>query len=147
MQPAKVLFVLADGAHARLVARHEAGGRFSTLLEMNGEQELAQLRAELRASPAVANRQSGTPQRHSLAQEDFARAGKEAFVRKVAAKAADVARQRGFEHVFVAAPPRLVGPLASYMAEYGPVAGTLGRDLTKIPDAELSPWLENQFFA
>jgi len=144
----KTLFVLADGARARLVERSQATGDFVTFAEIDARDRLRTLRTELRASPAVRNRQSGTPERHGLSgRTDYFRQAKEDFIEEVAARAAQVARVRGFQDVVVAAPARLIEPLRKGLARTAHIRGSLERDLTKAPDAALPKWLDQLFIA
>ena len=133
---ATTLFVLADGARARLVERTPAG-RFATFAEVDGRNRLEQLR---RAQ--LANRQSGTPVRHSLGRSDYVRRAKAAFVEAVADEAVRALATRGFEAVVLAAPARLIGPLRERLAERAQVSVAISRDLTKSPDRELPRWLD-----
>ena len=137
----KILFVLADGARARFVERSTKSGDFVTIDELDGREELRQLRRELRASPPARTHDSTTPRRHSVGREDYFRQAKEAFTARVAEMAGTVVRRQGLEEVFLAAPARLIGPLRHQLAELVTVAGTLERDLTKTPDKALSEWL------
>jgi len=143
----KTLYVLADGARARLVERSPQTGHFVTFVEIDARERLDQLRRELRASPAVRNRQSGTSQRHTVGREDFFRQSKEAFIAEVVDRAVDVARERDFQSIFVAAPARLIGPIRERIAGRATLAGVLERDLTKSPDAALPKWLDHVFSA
>lgn len=143
MRNPKTLFLLADGARARLVERSSASGDFVTIDEIDGRGRLQVLRAELRASPPARSFAKGTPHRHSVGREDFFRQAKEAFVEEVAGRAAEVCRTRGFADIFVAAPPRLIGPLKESVAAKAKVSGALERDLTKSPDATLPKWLDH----
>lgn len=139
---ANTLFVLADGARARLVRRTPAGG-FATFAEVDGRNRLAQLRRELRASPPPANRQSGTPVRHSLGRSDYVRRAKAAFVESVADEAVQALATRGFDAIVLAAPARLIGPLRERLGERTQISVAISRDLTKSPDRELPRWLDH----
>lgn len=143
MRNSKTLFLLADGARARLVERSPETGDFVTFEEIDARRSLEQLRSELRASPAAANFQSGTPQRHQVTAGDRTRLAKEAFVAEVADHAAKICEKRGFEHVVVAAPARLPGPLKAGLTGRTHLAAALERDLTKAPDAALPRWLDH----
>lgn len=136
------LFVLADGARARLVRRTPAG-HFATFAEVDAREGLRRLRRELRASPPPANLQSGAPIRHTVGQSDYVRQAKEQFVETVADEALRAVQARGFDRVVLAAPARLIGPLRERLGDHAQVAGSLNRDLTKSPDAELPRWLDH----
>lgn len=138
-----ILFLITDGARARLVERSGRTGDFVTFFEVDRRDRLDVLRSELRASAPGRSVQSGTPERHSVGREVAFRQAKEAFVEEMADRAADACRERGFQAVFAAAPARLIGPLRHRLAGRAEVAGTLEKDLTKTPDAALGKWLNH----
>lgn len=141
MRPPRILFLLTDGARARLVERSPQTGDFVTLSEVDRRDRLETLRAELRASAPGRSLQSGAPERHAIGREGAFRQAKEAFAEDMADHAAEVCRQGDFEAVFIAAPARLIGPLRRRLARQATVAGALQKDLTKAPVAELGRWL------
>ena len=143
----RVLFVLADGARARFVEQSAKSGDFVTLDEIDGREDLRQLRRELRASHPVRTHDSTTPRSHAVGREDYFRQAKETFTARVAEMAGAFLRERGFDEVFVAAPARLIGPLRDQLSEQVSVVGTLERDLTKTPDKALSRWLASALSA
>lgn len=144
MQHLNMLYVLADGAHARLVERSRETGDFVTFAEIDGQGRLKGLRRELRANSPFASQQSGTPQRHDTHGADYERQAKEAFVQEVADRAAEIARNKGYQGVFVAAPARLLEPMRARLAHHkAHILGSLDRDLTKAPDATLPKWLDH----
>lgn len=143
MPKPKTLFVLADGARARLVERSHETGDFVTFAEIDGRPRLSGLRTELRKGHAAISQQSATPQRHAAVRVDFVREAKDAFVKEVADRAADIAKAKGFQSVFVAAPARLIGPLSERLGRQTRISGALGRDLTKAPDSALPKWLDH----
>lgn len=143
MHNSKTLFLLADGARARLVEQSAETGDFVTISEIDARDRLRVLRTELRASLPDRVLQSGTPERHAVGREDFLRQAKEAFIKEVADRAASVCRDRGFQAIFVAAPARLIGPLRRHIATQAKVVGALEKDLTKAPDERLGTWLSH----
>lgn len=143
MPHTKTLFLLADGARARLVERSRANGDFVTIEEFDGRRRLEGLRAELKASrPAMASTPHSS-HADAVGEDDFTRQAKEDFVAEIADHAVEVCRKQGFMEIFVAAPPRLVGALRDRVAAHANLAGSLGRDLTKAPDATLPKWLDH----
>jgi protein required for attachment to host cells len=141
-----ILFVLTDGGRARLVERAAGNGAYSTIEEIDGTGRLKTLRKELRASPPARSFSSASPRRAAVGPEDYFRPAKEAFVREIAERAAEVCRRRQFEGVVVAAPSRLLGELKRGVEAHAPVAASLGKDLTKAPDHELGAWLDDLAF-
>jgi protein required for attachment to host cells len=142
----KLLFVLSDGGRARLVERAASDGAYSTIEEIDGTGRLATLRKDLRASPPGRSFSSASPRRAAVGPEDYLRPTKEAFVREVAERAAEVCRSRKFKGVVVAAPSRLLAELRRGVEEHAPVAASLCKDLTKAPDHELGAWLDDLAF-
>lgn len=137
--PDHLLFILADGAHARFVKRNRDTGAFLTVRELDGSHRLKNLRRELRAGPPPGrSHESGSPARHGVGREDYARQAKEAFVADVAREAAEFADVGGA--VVVVAPARLVSALRDELG--AKVAAVLNKDLVKTPDHELGRWLE-----
>ena len=137
--PNRLLFVLADGAHARFVKRNAKTGAFVTVRELDGSRKLKSLRRELRSGPAAGtSHESSSPTRHGVGREDYLRQAKEAFVAEVAREAADFATAK--DALVVVAPARLVSALREELGSR--VAASLTKDLIKTPDAELGRWLE-----
>lgn len=144
MQHLNMLYVLADGARARLVERSRETGDFVTFAEIDARGRLEGLRRDLRGNPAALSQQSGTHSSHTATRGDSVRLAKEAFVHEVADRAAEVAKDKGYVGVFVAAPARLLEPLRSRLAHrHAHISGSIERDLTKAPDATLPKWLDH----
>lgn len=143
MPHTKTLFLLADGAHARLVERSPANGDFVTIEEIDGRDRLEGLRSQLRTSRPAMTSTPHSSHADAVGEADFTREAKEAFVAEVADHAVEVCRKKGFMGIFVAAPPRLIGPLRERVSAGASLAGSLDRDLTKAPDAILPKWLDH----
>lgn len=139
----RVLYILTDGGHARMVERSADNGAYVTLEEVDGRGRLRRLHAEEQANPPSRGHDSVGPGRHAVGSEDAARRTKEKFVADVAETAKDMLRAGAYGGVFLVAPGRLMGPLRDEMGPHVPVAGTLDKDLTKIPNAELGKWLDH----
>ena len=141
----KVLFVPANGGRVRFVERSAPHGRFATIEEIDRTAALSQLRRELRASPPARTHASTSPRRSAIGKEDYIRPAKEAFMAEVAERAVALVRERGFDGVFLAAPPQLIGPLRARLDGAAPVVGAMRKDLTKAHDHELGAWLSSSF--
>lgn len=137
----KLLFVLTDGGRARFVECRAADREFVTVEALDHTHALLDVRAKQRGAEAGRSFEAGSPDRHKLGREDGLRAAKEAFMAEVAERATHLCASGEFEGVFLVSPRRLAGPLRSQIADRAPVAGALGKDLTKIPDHELREWL------
>lgn len=139
----KLLYVLADGARARMVEHRSEPDRYATIEEIDARDELRQLRRELRASPQARNQQSGNPNlQHTVGRGGYVDEAKQAFVRQVADRVARLLDRGSYQGVVVAAPDRLVGPLRARLQDAGAVTRAINRDLTKTPDVELAAWLD-----
>ncbi|HWA59943.1 MAG TPA: host attachment protein [Caulobacteraceae bacterium] len=137
-----VLYILADGAHARFVERSPTSGDFVTLREIDGSQALDTLREELGGgSPQGRSQESLSPARRGVgpADTDYERRAKESFVRDVAHEAAKAAAGR--RGVVLVAPPRLIGSLREAIGEGVRIEGELHKDLIKTPDHDLADHL------
>jgi hypothetical protein len=130
------LFVLADGGRARLVQRSRETGAFVTVEELTGDP-----RPPVHAGPRGRSFQSGSPLRHALNREGADRPAKQAFIARVARRAAQVCAAKGIRRVWIAAPPRLTGALRERLAVCGLDVVVLRKDLTKTPDHALGRWL------
>lgn len=139
----KLLFLITDGGRARLVARSPENGHFLTLEEIDGAPALKTLRQELRASPPPRAISSTSPHRSAVGPEDYLRPAKEAFIAKVAERAADVCNSRQMAGIVVAAPARLMGPLKAQLDGRAAVVGAIRKDLTKTPNKALGTWLND----
>jgi protein required for attachment to host cells len=137
----KLLYVVTDGGRARFVEQSPETGDFRTIETLDHMPELRQLREELLASPPPRAFESASPLRHGMGPEGHVRRSKEAFMAEVAGRAAETAGRLGLEGVVLAAPSRLMGALRDALAKGIVIAGTLDKDLTKVPDHELAAWL------
>lgn len=141
----RLLFLLTDGGRARLVARSPENGHFVTLEEIDGTRALHALRQELKASPPARAISSTSPRRSAIGQEDYLRPAKEAFIGKVAQRAAELCHHQEMAGIVVAAPARLIGPLKAELEGRATVVGAVRKDLTKTPNSALGAWLNDAF--
>lgn len=139
---ASVLFIVADGACARFVARSADSGDFVTLREVEGGERLKTLRAELQASPAGRSQESMSPTRRSVGPTEFVRHAKEAFVTEVAELAVTEFSTRARDGVVLVAPARLAAVMQRSLEGRLKIAALLPKDLTKVPDHALHEWLD-----
>lgn len=139
----RVLYVLTDGGQARLIERSADNGAYVTLDEVDGRGRLRRLHAEEQANPPARSYDPAGSGRHAVGSGEASRRTKEEFVADVAETAKEVLREGAYGGVFLVAPGRLMGPLRDHMGTHVPVAGTLDKDLTKIPNAELGKWLDH----
>jgi protein required for attachment to host cells len=140
---AKLLYLLADGASARLVKHREQETGFVTVREFDGRSRLAVVRAEQRDEAAGRSYESATSARHGVGREDGAyRRAKEAFAAEAAQALDRMIADGDWEGVVLVAPARLLPALRSHLAARTKVVRTLAKDLLKVPDHELGRWLD-----
>jgi hypothetical protein len=132
----QALYVLADGARARLVHRAPETGAFVTFEELAGEPSKPPS-----TGPVGRSFESGSPARHALRREGFDRPAKDAFIAGVARRAAEVCAAKGVTRVWIAAPPRLTASLREPLSAAGLEVVVIRKDLTKTPDHALGRWL------
>lgn len=139
--PHNLLFLLTDGGRARFVEQSPDTGDFVTIEALDQTARLRQLREELRTSHLARTFSSTSPRRSAVGREDYERAAKEAFMAEMADRTAELLQERGGRGVFLAAPSRLIGVLSECLGRKAAIAGTLNKDLTKVPDHDLGAWL------
>jgi protein required for attachment to host cells len=137
----RLLYVLADGAHARFVERSPETHAFVTVHRMDGSHRLEIVRAEQRDEQVGRSFESGSAARHGVGREDGYRRAKEAFAVDVAKTLRELVGRTTPEGVVLVAPPRLLKVLRVGLGATAHVAAELGKDLTKTPDHELGEWL------
>ena len=137
----RFLFVIADGGRARLVRRSPDTGDFVTEREIDGGEHLRSLRAFLRRNPPGRSFESATSARHAVSPEDPYRQAKEEFAAEVADAAVKLATSENVSDVVLVANARTLPPLRRRIGSRVRITGQLGKDLTKVPDHELSHWL------
>jgi len=136
-----LIYVLADGAHARFVQRSRETGDFTTVQELDGSGRLAALRAEQRDEGPGRAFESATSARHGVGREDVYRRAKAEFAARVAEALGAFLEKREVEGVVLAAPPRLLHDLRKGLPSGVRIVAELGKDLVKTPDHELGAWL------
>jgi protein required for attachment to host cells len=138
-------FVVADGAKARVLARR--GGRGP--LEPASNMCFTEAEARLPTRDVGADRpgrvhESADTRRHAMEPRvDWHRFAKEQFARGVAAALETAAQRKLYEELILVAPPRTLGDLRQALGRHAKalVAGEIAKDLTHLPDHELSTHL------
>lgn len=141
MRRRKLLYLLADGAHARFVEPSAETQAFVTVSQMDGSRRLETLRAEQRDEQAGRSFESAGSARHGVGREDVYRRAKEAFAVEAASALGDLLAKHPADGVVLVAPPRLLRALRAGLPPGVKVVAELGKDLTKTPDHELGQWL------
>jgi protein required for attachment to host cells len=138
----KVWYVIADGGRARFVERDE-GGAFRTVSSFIST-ELHAKSSELGRDRRARVRESANAARSAIEpRRDLKEAAKEDFV-KLVAEQLDEEHGRGqFESLVLVAPPGVLTELRNSLSKpiAKLVADDLQKDLTKIPDRDLTEHL------
>jgi protein required for attachment to host cells len=142
MKKKKVWYVIADGGRARFVTRDE-NGAFRTVSSFVST-ELHAKSSELGRDRPGRVMESATPGRSSVEpRRDLKEAAKEEFVKLVAGQL-DAEHERGqFDRLVLVAPPGVLTELKNNLSKSmaNLVAGDLQKDLTKVPDHDLTDHL------
>jgi protein required for attachment to host cells len=140
MRKRKTWFIIADGGRARFVERDEQGA-YRTVSSFVSTELKASSRDLATERPGRVH-ESATTARHAIEPKtDPKEAAKEDFVRYVADQVQS--EQENFDDLVLVAPPRVLGQLRETLAKSVADAVTwdLAKDLTKVPDHELSEHL------
>lgn len=137
MNPVATQFIIADGARARLVKRAGDAGDFTTTRELKADR-----RAPEKMKGVVFD--SSTHRSYGVeSRADAVRAHKTAFAREVAEAINTEASHEALGRLAIVAPARTLSAITAHLsaAAKSKLAGTLAKDLTKVPDHELKDWL------
>ena len=140
MRKRKTWFIIADGGRARFV-EHDEQGAYRTISSFVSTELKASSRDLATERPGRVH-ESATTARHAIEPKtDPKEAAKEDFVRYVADQVQS--EQENFDDLVLVAPPRVLGQLRETLAKSVADAVTwdLAKDLTKVPDHELSEHL------
>ncbi|MGH6866652.1 MAG: host attachment protein [Methyloceanibacter sp.] len=143
MRKAKLWYVIADGGRARFVERDD-GGAFRTVASMVSTELHARSSGLGRDRPARV-KESATRARSSIEpRRGLKQQAKDDFI-EVVADELDVERGRGkYDELMLVAPPGVLTELKQKLSK--PVAeivvSDLQKDLTKVPDHDLTGHLE-----
>lgn len=143
----KLIFLLADGAHARFIEKTPETGAYVTVRSMDGSERLETLRAEQRDEAPGRTHESFGYGSHAVGNEDPYRRVKEAFATDVAKTLDHMLAQGDYDGVVLVAPARLRKALRAGLGSRTAVVHELAKDLTKTPDHELGVWLNPLTFA
>jgi protein required for attachment to host cells len=139
---AKVWYVIADGGRARFVVRDDKGA-FRTISSFVST-ELHAKSSDLGLDRPARVKESAAPARHAIEpRRDLKEAAKEEFVKLVAGQL-DAEHERGqFDQLVLVAPPGVLTELKNNLSKpiARLVADNLQKDLTKVPDHDLTDHL------
>jgi protein required for attachment to host cells len=142
MKKKQLCYVIADGGRARLVERDETGA-FRTASSFVST-ELHKTSHELGLDRPPRAKESATPARHAIEpRRDLHEAAKQDFIRTVAAELSALHKQGKFDRLVLIAPAGVLTELRDALTKStaGIVVKELQKDLTKIPDHDLTSHL------
>jgi len=133
--------VVADGAKARVLARHGRNGP----LEPASNQCFTEAEARLPTRDVGTDRpgrvhESANTARHAMEPRvDWHRFAKEQFARGIATALEAAAQKKQYEALILVAPPQALGDLRRALGRHARalVAGEIAKDLTNLSDHEL----------
>ena len=143
MKHAKICYVIADGGRARFVSRDE-NGAFRTMVSFVAS-ELHERSRDLGLDRPARVKESANAARHAIEpRRDLHQAAKEDFVKIVADKIDEEHGRGQFDKLMLIAPPRVLTELKEKLSKSTAriVVGDLQKDLTKVPDHDLTEHLE-----
>lgn len=140
MRKRKTWFIIADGGRARFIERDEQGA-YRTISSFVSTELKASSRDLATERPGRVHESATTARHATEPKTDPKEAAKEDFVRYVADQVQS--EQENFDDLVLVAPPRVLGQLREMLAKSVADAVTwdLAKDLTKVPDHELSEHL------
>jgi protein required for attachment to host cells len=144
MKPVRSLFLVADGARARVLERLAPAGTLTEVEALAEERPLPPSR-ELGTERPGRTQESVGSARHAITPaRDPHRELKRAFAGELVATLERLRRERRFDRLYLVAPPATLGDLRAALppALERTVAGELGADLTRLPLLELRDHLE-----
>lgn len=113
LQDGTAWFLIADGRRARLLVEQRRGAALQEPWSMEiGEEDLY----DPQDRPPRSFDSVG-PGRHGMERRDLHEAEEENFLKRVAARIGDAEKQRAFDHLVIAAPPRALGLLRNKLTD------------------------------
>ena len=139
MKHARLWYVIADGGRARFVERDEAGA-YRTVLSFVAA-EMHKRSRDLGLDRPARVKESANSARHAIEpRRDLHEAAKEDFIELVAEQLDAEHGRDQFDSLVLVAPPRVLTELKNNLSK--PLAklviGDLQKDLTKVPDHDLT---------
>jgi len=148
MKKARLWYVIADGGRARFVERDDQGA-FRTLSSFVST-ELHTTAHELGRDRPSRVKESASPARSAIEpRRDLHEAAKEDFIRTVAETLAADLKDEKFDELVLVAPPGVIAELKGSLSKPTAkvVVKELHKDLTKVPDHELTGHLTQYRYA
>jgi protein required for attachment to host cells len=142
MKPIRTYILIADGARAHLLL---SDGRGKPLVEVPGSEHRQDLKPDRELSKDRPGRvhESANASRHAIEREDLHCREKERFAQSLAENLDRRLANREFDRVVIAAPPETLGAIRSALSTkvQSVLLAEVAKDLTKIPNAQIKPYL------
>jgi protein required for attachment to host cells len=142
MKPSRIWYVIADGGRARFVAQDE-NGAFRTVLSFVAS-DMHKRSSDLGRDRPARVKESANAARHAVEpRRDLHEAAKEDFIALVAEEIAAEHSNGQFDQLVLVAPPKVLTELKQKLSKpmAALVADALQKDLTKVPDHDLTEHL------
>ena len=143
MNRPRIWYVIADGGRARIVQKRNKQDAFDTSQEFVSA-DLHRATHELGTERPGRTRESATSARHAVQpRQDLHRAEKQNFVHEVAAVLNEASQRDEFDALVLVAPAHALGDLRQALdaPTQRKITAQLQKDLTKVPNADLSEHL------
>jgi protein required for attachment to host cells len=140
LQEGTAWFLVADGRRARLLAEPRRGAALQETWSIEiGEEDLY----DPQDRPPRSFDSVG-PGRHGMERRDLHEAEEENFLKRVADRIGEAEKQKAFEHLVIAAPPRALGLLRNKLPESAKqrIRGEAAKDLLSEPAPQLQSRLQ-----
>jgi protein required for attachment to host cells len=142
MKQARICYVIADGGRARFVAQDDDGA-FRTVLSFVAA-DMHKRSSDLGRDRPARVKESANTARHAVEpRRDLHEAAKEDFIALVAEEIAAEHGNGQFDQLVLVAPPKVLTELKHKLSKplAALVVGDLQKDLTKVPDHDLTQHL------
>ena len=137
MHHRNIAYLIADSASGRIVVWDRDMGAYHTVQTIHDGVDLEQAPH----SPSPGFERGSEPRRGMDDHDSVRKKVRAAFALVLAEHVRAFAVDHVFEGFILAAPPRLLSPLAAALKNGPPVLGSLAKDLTGIADHDLGEWL------
>jgi len=140
LQNGTAWMLVADGRRARVLAEQRRGAP----LEESWSMEIGQENLYDPQDRPPRSFDSVGPGRHAMERRDLHEAEEENFLKRVADRIGEAEKQKAFEHLVIAAPPRALGLLRNKLPDSAKqrIRGETAKDLLSEPAPQLQSRLQ-----
>jgi protein required for attachment to host cells len=140
LQNGTAWMLVADGRRARVLVEQRRGAA----LEENWSMEIGEEDLYAPQDRPPRSFDSVGPGRHGMERRDLHEAEEENFLKRVADRIGEAEKQKAFDHLVIAAPPRALGLLRNKLPEGAKqrIRGEAAKDLLSEPAPQLQSRLQ-----